>query len=68
MYQRVNQLHTIVLGRIVASSDHDTHDLTTELLATQSCKEANAEYNGIEQITASQDVSRALMLRNHVQV
>lgn len=49
-HHRIDQLDAIVLGGIMAGSDHDTNPLAAELLRTQSCKQAHAKHDGVEEV------------------
>jgi hypothetical protein len=46
----IHKLHTVVFGRIVAGSDHDSNSLTIQLAGTESREEADTESDRIEEI------------------
>ena len=58
MYHWFDELHTIVLRRIVRSGDHDTNPFTLERPRPERCNETNASEDRIEDITAIVSVVR----------
>lgn len=56
-HHRVNQLDTIVLRGVVASSNHNSNPLSAKLLRPQACKQAHCKNNGVEEVTAQPDWS-----------
>ena len=58
MYHWFNELHAIVLRRVVRSGDHDTNPFTLERPRPERCNETNASEDRIEDITAIVSVVR----------
>jgi len=50
-YHGINELHTIVLWRVVTGGNHDTNRLAIEFPRSQGGEQANTMDNGIEQIS-----------------
>lgn len=48
----VHQFDTIVLGRIMARSDHDANPLSAQLLGAKRCEQAYSINNSVEEVTA----------------
>jgi hypothetical protein len=50
VYHRVDELDTVVLGRVVTGSDHDTDGLAIELARAQRGQESNTVDDRVEDV------------------
>lgn len=58
-HHRVNQLNSIVLGRVMTGSHHNTNPLSAELLRAQTGKQTDSENDSVEKVTAHPASERA---------